>query len=281
MPTFTDLFVIQIVGLLRNRKFSGDCNLRLETMPAYLHFSEGLLIGASYGTLLKTEALAKILWASKGEIELAPQTYTASDWNFNEVIDQLIITSCPSMPGSCPFFAYLSLEKGKLAIQDESVFMTIGQLILNNMRGGGSDIAQAQINLAPSEFWKGLFYLFGSGRIISDYGKNLSSLLLKVQGDVISNLQKVLGKRAADLYQDRLSQEMDEHWPNLPKHKNYDRIYGAYDRIYGTAPYRTWVKLLGETTTKVASSVLGNSCYKKALASLKPEDANLLQQLLN
>ena len=97
MLKFTDLYVIQIVGLLKNRKFSGDCNVQFRSTRAYLHFSDGLLIGASYGTLLKTQALNQILWVSDGEIELAPQAYTASDWNFNEVIDQVIVQSSPSM----------------------------------------------------------------------------------------------------------------------------------------------------------------------------------------
>lgn len=281
MLKFTDIYVIQIVGLLKNRKFSGDCNMQLRSTRAYLHFSDGLLIGASYGTLLKTEALNQILWVSDGEIELAPQVYTASDWNFNEVIDQVIVQSSLSMPHICPFMRNLTLEKSKLTIQDQSVFTTIGQLILNNMRSSSADIDQLQSNLSPSEFWKGFFYLSGSGRLIGDYGKTLSALLLKVQGDIMSHLQRILGKRIAEAYHERLSQEMDELWPNLPKHKNYDRIYGAYDRIYGTAPYRTWAQLLGETITKVASSGLGQSCYKKAWAALKPEDANLLQQLLN
>jgi hypothetical protein len=44
-------------------------------------------------------------------------------------------------------------------------------------------------------------------------------LLLKVQSDVIAHLQKVLGKRAADLYQERLSQEMDDRCQTCPSIK--------------------------------------------------------------
>lgn len=281
MFPFTDLFIIQIIGLLRNRKFSGDCSFRIGILPTQFQFCEGLLVGACHGNLVNADALTKILWVCNGNIELTPKITTETGWNFSKFIDQLITESRLPMPESCSFMQSIALERSRINIQDESSFMTVGQTIYNNVRSGGSDISQAQSDLSSSEFWNGLFYLMGSGRIMGDYGKNLSVLLLKVQSDVIAHLQKVLGKRAADLYQERLSQEMDDRWPNLPKHKNYDRIYGAYDRVYGTAPYRTWAKLIGETTAKVASSALGHSCYKKALAALKPSEANLLQSLLN
>lgn len=282
MRPFTDIFVIQIIGLLRNRRFSGDCNFLIGSLPTQLQFSEGFLINTSHEEATKDDELTKTLWVNRGEIELASKTYTATGLDFSSIMEQAIIRSSPSMPESCLFMQNLSLEKSKLNIQDESSsFADAEQAIYNNVRSGGSDLAQARGNLSVAEFWKGLFYLTGSGKLIGDYGKNLSILLLKIQSDVIANLQKTLGKKAADLYQDRLSQDMDDRWPNTPKHKNYDRIYGAYDRIYGTAPYRTWAKLLGETTAKVASSALGNACYKKALSLLHPVEAVILQQLFN
>lgn len=281
MHPFKDLFVIQIIGLLRNRKFSGDSDIWVGSLPTQLQFSEGMLINASHGNLAKDDALLKIIWVCRGEIKLAPKTYAATRWDFNEIIEQAITESSPLMPEACPFMKNMTLEKSKTIIYDESSVTAVQQTILNNVRSSGSDINQAQNGLSSPEFWKGFFDLMSSGRIMGDYGKNLSNLLLKIQGDVIANLQKTLGKKSADLYQERLSQAMDDCWPNVPKHKNYDRIYGAYNRVYGTAPYRTWANLLGETTAKVASSVLGNSCYKKAIASLNPIEAYLFQQLLN
>lgn len=281
MLRFEDLFVIQIIGLLRNRKFSGDCNILIESTPVRLQFADGALINAFYKDLVKADTLEKILWAYQGEIELLPQTYAAGDWDYISDMDKSITKYSPPMPGRCPFMKNLSLEKSKFGFQEDSIFMETGQLIYNNVRSSiSSDIHQTQSIVSHPEFWKSLFHLMGSGKIMGDYGQNLSILLLKAQGYTITNLQKILGKRVAELYQERLSQEMDQQWPNFPKHKNYDRIYGAYDRIYGTAPYRTWAKLLSQTMTKTVSTAMGNSCYKKALALLKPEEADLLQQLL-
>lgn len=281
MLQFEDLFALQIIGLLRNRKFSGDCNIFIESIPVRLQFADGALINASYKDLVKIDTLEKILWAHQGKIEIIPQTYAASDWDYINDMDKLITKYHPPIPSNCPFMKNLSLEKSKFGFQDDSVFMEAGQLIYNSIRSGiSSDINQIQNLVSHPEFWKSLFHLMGSGKIMGDYGQNLSILLLKIQGYTIANLQKILGKRVAELYQERLSQEMDQQWPNFPKHKNYDRIYGAYDRIYGTAPYRTWAKLLSQAITKTVSTAMGLSCYKKALALLKPEEADLLQQLL-
>jgi len=283
MLKFEDLFVIQIIGLLRNRKFSGDCNIRIESMPVCLRFAEGAPISFFHKDSAIVDALEKILWACQGEIELIPKTYTVSDWDYISDIDKSIAKYSPPMPDKCPFMKNILLEKSKFVVlQEKSIFVEIGQLIYNAMRSGVSnDITKIQKAASHPEFWKGLFHLMGSGEIMGDYGQNLSVFLLKIQGIIISNLQKILGKRVAELYQERLSQKMDEQWPNFPKHKNYDRIYGAYDRIYGTAPYRTWAILLSQTITKTVSTAMGNSCYKKALALLKPEEADLLQQLLD
>ncbi|RUQ28098.1 MAG: hypothetical protein EKK68_14990 [Candidatus Competibacteraceae bacterium] len=282
MSKFEDLFIIQIIGLLRNRKFSGDCDIRIESMPAHLQFAEGTLINIYYKDLTITDALDKILWAHQGEVNLIPKTYTVSDWDYISDMDQSIIKYSPPMPDRCPFMENISLEKSKFILQEKSIFMEIGQLIYNNVRSGvSSDITQIKKAVSHPELWNGLFHLMGSGEIMGDYGQNLSVFLLKIQSLIISNLQKILGKRVAELYQERLSQEMDEQWPNFPKHKNYDRVYGAYDRIYGTAPYRAWAMLLNQTITKTVSTAMGHSCYKKALALLKPEEVNLLQQLLD
>lgn len=281
MSLFTDLFVIQIIGLLRNRKFSGSCHFDFGSSLAHLHFSDGLLMNVSHGNLEKSDALNKILWNCSGEIVLVPQVQATNGWDFNKALSQSILKFSPPMPESCPFMKNIILERSKIAIDDEATFATVAQTIYNNVRSSGADLPQAKGELPAPDFWKGFFYLSGSGKILSDYSKSLSVLLLKIQGNVITNLQKTLGKKAANLYQDRLSQNMDDLWPNTPKHKNYDRIYGAYDRIYGTAPYRTWAKLLSETTTKVASGALGSSCYKKAIASLQPIEKEILNYLIN
>lgn len=282
MLQFADCFVIQIIGLLVHRKFSGDCNIRIEAVPACLQFADGALVHAFYKDLARADALEKIMWVCRGNIELVPQNYTASDWDYMDDMDKLIAEYSPPMPEKCPFIKNLSLEKSKHGVQNQSIFMETGQLILNNIRSSMStDIIEMQKKVPDPAFWKSFFHLVGSGKVVGDYGQNLSLLLLKAQGYVIANLQKILGKRVADLYQERLSQEMDEQWPNFPKHKNYDRVYGAYDRIYGTAPYRTWAALLSQTITKAVSTAMGHSCYKKALALLKPEETELLQQLLD
>lgn len=274
MPSFKDIFAIQIVGLLVNRKFSGDCNFLINDASAQLRFSAGHLIGARYGALAKNDALKILLWVCQGEIDLVPKAYSESDWNYIEAIDAAIAESSPPMPSSCRFVKYLSLERSKLSPQAKSAFMMAGLSIYGNVRRGGTDIVQSQGNLSQQEFWQGLFHLFGSGQIVGDYGANLNDLLLKVQNDVTANLQKMLGKRAVQLYQERLSQELDARWPNWPRHK-------SYDPLYGTAPYLTWMKLLSETTAKVTSTALGDACYKKALASLTPKEADFLQQLLD
>ncbi|MCP5159346.1 MAG: hypothetical protein H6974_07930 [Gammaproteobacteria bacterium] len=282
MLRFENLFIIQIIGLLINRKFSGDCHIRIDSLPAHLQFSGGTLIDASYQDLVRADALEKILWTCKGGIELSPMPYPETGWNYIPDMDRSIAKSSLSMPDDCPFMKNLFLERSKVGLQDKSTFMEIGQLIYNRVRSGiSTNIIEAQKGILPSDFWGSLFHLMGTGQIMGDYGQNLSVLLLKVQGHIVNNLQKMLGKRVAELYQDRLSQEMDRQWPNFPAHKNYDRIYGAYDRIYGTAPYQTWAKLLGEAVAKAASTAMGHSCYKKALASLKLEENDLLQQLLD
>lgn len=283
MLRFQDIFIIQIIGLLRSRKFCGDCHLQIKSLLAQFQFAEGQLIDVICGNLDKTDALLKMLWSYQGGIALTSHNnYIITSWECANAIRQSISESCPPMPDSCPFINHLFLEKSKAGFQDESVFMKTGQVICNNVRSGiSTSIDQAQKGVPLTDFWKSFFYLMSSGRIMGDYGQNLSILLLKIQGLVINNLQKMLGKRVAELYQECLSQEMDTQWPNLPKHRNYDRIYGAYDRIYGTAPYRVWAKLLSEMIAKAASTAMGHVCYKKSLTSLTPEEARLLQQLLD
>jgi hypothetical protein len=274
MLSFKDIFAIQIVGVLTSRKFSGDCNLMVNKLSAQLQFAGGYLVDARHGALARNDALRTLLWVHQGEIDLVPKAYPTGDWNYIEAIDNTIAELNLSMLDRCPFMKYLLLERSKLNPQSKSAFMMVGLTIYGNVRRGGTDPAQAQANLSQKEFWQGLFHLFGSGQIRGDYGASLNNLLLKMQSDVIANLQKMLGKRAVQLYQERLSQDLDARWPNWPKHK-------AYDSLYGTAPYLTWMKLLSETTAKVASTALGDACYKKALTSLAPNEADLLQQLLD
>lgn len=282
MFQFQDIFLIQIMGLLRSRRFSGDCHLQIDSSPACLRFAEGDLIDASYRDTVRFETLKKILWVCQGEIEIFSQSYTANDWDYSSDIDNQITQFKVHVFQVCPFFKNLVLERSKTDFYDESIFMDTAKKIYNCVYNGASiELVQDKAGLPLSEFLKGFFHLLGSGKIIGDYGQNLSLLLLKTQSNILLNLQKMLGKRVAELYHERLSEEMDNRWPNFPKHKNYDRIYGAYDRIYGTMPYRTWGALLSETITKTAPTAMGNSCYKKALSSLKPEESSLLQQLLN
>jgi len=180
MPSFKDIFAIQIVGLLASRQFSGDCNFFLNKLSAQFQFAAGRLIDAQYGgrlidaqygALTKGDALKILLWACKGEIELVPKNYPENDWNHIEAIDAVIAENSPPMPDSCPFIKHLSLERGKLNPQAKSTFMMAGLSIYGNVRRSGTDIVQAQANLSKQEFWQGLFHLFGSGQVVGDYGK--------------------------------------------------------------------------------------------------------------
>jgi len=270
MLPFKDIFVIQIIGLLVERRFSGECNLRLNGKPhGQLSFAQGHLVGARHGNQVEGGALNALIWLHEGEIDLVPRAYPASDWDYVEALDKVITESCPPMPDACPFMKYLNLAWGKLNPQEKSDFKMIGLTIFGNVHSSGSDVVRAQWNMPDHEFWQGLFHLFGTGQIQGDYGVTLSPLLLSIQNNVVSNLQKLLGKRTADLYQERLNAELAARRADWAKNK-------AYDPIYGTAPYLTWMALIRETIARVASSALGSACYRQALAKLTPNEAEVL-----
>lgn len=159
MLRFQDLFIIQIMGLLKNRKFCGDCRLQAGSLLALFQFAEGQLIDVVCGDLDKSDALLKILWICKGEIELAShRNYIVTPWEYSNMISQFITESCPPMPDSCPFINDLFLEKSKAGFQDELDSMKTGQVIYNNIRSGVSTtIDQAQKGVPLTDFWRSFF----------------------------------------------------------------------------------------------------------------------------
>lgn len=273
MFPFKDIFVIQIIGLLSERGFSGDCNLRT-ARDARLRFAQGQLVDASYGSETGGSALRALLWVQVGWIELVPGDDGAGDGNPMESLDDLIAESSPPMPESGPLLQGLVLEWGRLPPRTGSALAPAGQAILENIRHRGGRLALTQGGLAPETFWRGLFHLLGSGQLFVNYGASLNPFLFKLQNDVMANLQRFLGTRVTQLYQERLTSGLNASWPDWPALR-------AYDPLYGTAPYRTWMHLIGEATGKVTSVALGGACYKQALAKLSPSEASLVQQLLN
>lgn len=296
MLPFRDIFVIQIIGLLAGRRFSGDCNLRLsDKSQGQLIFVQGRLTAVRHGNRMDTGVLDPLLWVSEGELELVGRAYPVKEWNAMEPIDQAILRSSPPMPESCPLMNHLHLSRGKLSPEDGSELKMAALAIYSNVPASGALAIQAQGDMAKGEYWKGLFHLFASGQMMGDYAPLLNPLLTAIQANVVANLQTLLGIRTAEEYQGRLAAQLTAHGSYGVGQKGYDPFYDSiraninvvlrsygqkgYDPLYGSAPYATWMALIRDTIPQVASSALGSACYKQAMVKLDREDAALLQLL--
>lgn len=273
MSNFSDLFVIQIIGQLLDKKFKGTVNFNLEGVPARLQLSEGKVAHIAYESLPSRDALQAIIWRQQGKIELQEQKGNVGDGylDYGAMIEEILATDCPSMPDTCPMMNRAYLQRTNLKPAQQSQFLELGFNILLHIKSGAG-IEEASKNIPTQDFWRGVFHLAGNGQIVTGYTETLGKFLQHLEKNLAATLSKFLGPHIARTHAEKTTEILGMDWPAWNREE-------PADLIYGSAPYKSWAKSLENALQQIGAPSFTKRSYQHVISKLKPDEANLLKQL--
>ncbi len=272
MP-FKNIFVIQILGMLIARKFSGIANLVIESNnTASIWFEQGMVIGVRYSNLQDNQALKAIAWHSEGKVELAKQVFPNNPLeHYSLMVEELLKDAPQSIIDTCPMLMNSFITKAKLKPLKNSPFSLIGLTLLTQI-GLDTQLLNVQKGkLSDQEFGDGFWYLTCNGLIICNYAKSIGILIQQLQDNLTAKIKKLMGPHVAKSYTEKLEQNISQQWSGWEKQP---------DPIYGTSPYQVWVHTMQETTKQVGSQTLQKRCFEKSLSALSSQDADIINNFL-
>lgn len=272
---FRDLFVLHLIGILIDRKYSGILRLTLE-QNAEVHLHQGTVTDVECDELPAADALRAILWQHAGTFGLQAGPNAPNGLHYTDLVESLIQKSAPPMPASCLMMTNLFIERTTLKPVQQSAFRDTGFNILLNIKKG--DILPGAQQLMPAEeFWPGLLHLASNGQVICSYGPVLGKLLQELQHSLHAKLAKLLGAHISKTYEEKLTRRMHSAWPEWTPEAALDPLL---DPLCGAAPYYDWAQCLRDVIHEIGAPTITNRSYKKALAELSPEQAAVFRQLL-
>jgi hypothetical protein len=269
---FRDIFVLQIIGILQDRKYNGRLRLACDKNPASLSLREGRVTHITYGTHDNREALRLLLWRSLGEVELDPQTPPLEGHlDYAALVEDLLLTTLPPMPAACPLLEHAQVMRTGLKPAHQSAFRDHGFNILLHIK---KDMYATDLYAhAPTEtFWPAFLHLCSNGQVLCDYGPSLGALLQRFEKELCAILEKLLGPQASKTYQEAFAKHMRGLWPTWKNGTGFDIIYGAM-------PYYDWTKSQKHGLNALGTPTMTAHCHDKALAKLSPADTLLFKQL--
>jgi hypothetical protein len=269
---FRDIFIIQIIGILQDRKYCGCLRLNCDEIPASIFFTEGRVTRIIYETHAPPEALRLLLWRCWGELELdtsvPPQEATL---DYPALVEDILQQRLPPMPAVCPMLEYAQVERTSLKSAQQSIFRDSGFNILLAIKKN-TRLLDLYPHIEPDLFWPVFLHLCSNGQLLCDYAPILGNLLHSFERDLFAFLQKLLGPQASKTCQDAFHKQMRTHWPAWHTGMTFDIVYGAM-------PYYDWAKSLKSALAQLGAPTMTAHCYDKALSKLNDSDALLFKQL--
>jgi len=272
---FKNIFVIQILGILIARKFSGVANFVIgnQDSMADVWLNGGMVINVHYINLTGLPALKTIAWHHEGKLELVSQLlYNDPLAHYSHLVESLIKDAPPDMINTCPMLMNSFINHVKLKPLKNSVFSLAGLTVFGEIGLGHSLTEIPRKNLSEKEFLDGFWYLTCHGLVIVSYAKSVGLLVQKFQYLLIDKMKTLMGTHIADTYKDKLWQNIHQKWANFEKEP---------DPIYGTSPYQLWLHQMQETSQQVGTPILQKGCFESVLTALAPQNAKVIHHFLN
>lgn len=269
---FADLYLLQILGLLRQRGFSGSLEIsgRGDKGVAVLHLQDGVLQQVVCPTASGEQALRRVAWQSKGMLRLRPGSAAPEPaaGDFLDSIDELIAADVPSLGEIQAHCQYV--QRTALPPAHHSRLREIGFDVMVQIKNGSPLAVLAEQKLP--HFWQGFFHLSANGQVVASYAPILGKFLLRHEEELIHSIRQQLGERQADGYREFVHDRVHEAWPGwMPGDE--------FDPLFGSAPYRLWARALEEAPRKMPDATALLRCCQQVRKALRPAQATLLKQL--
>jgi hypothetical protein len=274
---FKDIFVIQILGVLIARKFSGIASFVIANNKDNLTgvwFKQGMIVSVHYVNMKDAQALKAIAWESEGELELSPQLVPNNPLaHYSHIVEDLIKSTSLSIVDTCPMLKNIFVTRVKLKPLKNSPFSVAGLTLLARI-GSGSPLMEIMTEeLSEEEFCNGFWYLTCHGLVTTSYAKSVGLLVQQFQDNLTESIKTLMGAHIAQAYTDKLWQNIRRQWLDWEKGKEPDPIYG-------TSPYRLWAQMMRETTQQVGTPALQKRCFESALSALSPQEVGVIHNFL-
>jgi len=274
MP-FKNIFVIQILGILIARKFSGIANLVVENNnTALIWLEKGMVVRVRYSNLSDNQALKAIAWHDEGELSLEMQVFPYNPLeSYTSIIEELLKDAPYPISTNYPMLMNIVISRVNLKPLKNSPLSLIGLTLLGQI---DSDTQLSNIpkgNLSSQEFWNGFWYLTCNGLIMCDYAKSIGVLMQQFQDKLTAKMEKLMGPHITQAYIEKLEQNISHHCSNWKKGQ-------TFDPVYGTSPYQVWVQTMQATTLQIGSQTLQKRCFRSTLSALSSQDSDVIHNFL-
>jgi hypothetical protein len=273
---FQDIFVIQILGLLISRQFSGIASFTIgQDDVAGVWFEQGLIVSVRYATFSDNQALKMIAWQHYGELDLKPLPIAEAPLaHYSNLVEELITEAPIEVMQTCPMLFKSFVTRMKLRPMKNSPLSVTALTVFGQINSGNELIQIPRTSLSEQAFWTGFWYLTCHGLVIISYEPTIGRLVQQLQDELIKEIKRLMGAHIAQLYTKQLWQNIQRQWP--------DWVKGTEpDAIYGTAPYQFWTQMMLETAQELGNSTVQKGCFKQALSLLSFEQINVIEEFLN
>jgi len=267
---FKDIFVIQILGTLIARQYSGVAHFVFIDNEAKVWFQKGVLIGMHCFNTLDVNVLKTIAWYHQGKVTFEQQNFSSDYLDYPELIEDLIQHASVLIPDICPMILEAFVTRARLKPLKNSTFNETSLPVLINV-GSGKKLGELKSNLSKKALWDNIIYLTANGLIITSYAESIGVSIKNFQDSLVNKMRKMLGTHVVKTYTDKLSENMVAVLGNNQ----------TIDPIYGTEPYRLWTKLIVSASQQIGIKSLQERCLESTLTNLPPADGRTVNNFLN
>ena len=269
MQLFKDIFVIQILGILIARQYSGVVHFTFNDNEAKIWFQGGIVIGMHCFNALDMNVLKLIAWYHQGKITFEKQNFSGNFLDYPQLIEDLICQSSIIMPDVCPMILQAFITRARLKPLKNSTFNQTSLPVLIEV-GSGKSLGELKSHLPKKALWDNIVYLSANGLVITSYAHSLGVIVKNFQDNLIDKVKKMLGTHVAKTYTDKLSENMALFLGN-------DQ---PIDPIYGSEPYRLWAQVIADSSQQVGMKSLQERCLESTLTNLSPNDGRIIHHFL-
>lgn len=269
MP-FKDIFIIQILGMLINREFSGDASFVIggdKNNVAHIRLKQGLVVSLFYSNLADTQVLKAIAWNNNGELKLFPQPVIENPLDYSHIVEEFIKEGA-LLPNydDYPILMKAFISRAGLKLIKNSPWSIVGLTVLEQIGSGSQLMDISKGELSDKDFWNGFWYVSCHGLLVSSYANSIGVLLQQFQDNLIERMKKLMGPHIAKAYTAKLWENLQNQWPDWKTDQ-------AHDPIYGSSPYRIWAQMIQKTAKQVGTLALQKRCFDSTLSAIPAENS--------
>jgi hypothetical protein len=274
---FKDIFIIQILGMLINREFSGDVSFIIngnKNNAANIRFNQGSVVSLFYCDLANAQALKAIAWNNEGELKLFPQPVIEDPLDYYHIVEDFIKEDVLLPNSDNIMLMNIFVTRTELKSIKNSPWSINGLNILEQIGSESKLIDISKGEMSDQDFWNSFWYISCHGLLVSSYANFIGVFLQQFQDNLIQRMKKLMGSHIAKAYTAKLWENLQNQWPDWNKDKAPDPIYGSY-------PYQIWAQAIQETAKQVGTLALQKRCFDSTLSNIPAENSWLITLFFN